>query len=342
MGQGKATFNKVWVERDVKQGNVSGFMIHASFHISGTKGQKCTAVAYVDSPQGVGLPDKNGKYCTTDGKVCATREFTLFDVNSSFADVPIFLPYDEMHLLEGSHRYYVRVFIHGPSGNLIPGNSDFVEFFNATLSTASNTVPKNVTDIQPGDPSVATPQARQPQTADPNNVGVSKVPQKPAYNPPPRKADGTLLAPIISDYYVNSESFIGLDGKKYYICFCYIYNDKDQTNSSKYAVNIIYIIPEDWKPRWTVKINYPPRIYGFVNHNNEFAAVAMFETSRGGGVHYDEWILPEDITEKLMDIVNNENPGYEFFNNKFEIKGYCTKSSELRWYYEYSYRDLCK
>lgn len=151
MGQGKVTFDKVWVERDVKQGDVSGFMIHASFNISGMQGKKCKAVAYIDSPQGVGLPDENGKYCTTGGTVCATKEFKPLYVNTSYADVPIFLPYDEMHLLKGTHRYYVRVFIQGPYGKLLPGNSDFVEFFHADLSisVSNNTVYRNVTVFQP-------------------------------------------------------------------------------------------------------------------------------------------------------------------------------------------------
>ena len=58
-----------------------------------------------------------------------------------------------------------------------------------------------------------------PQIDAPNALEIAQVPQKPSYNPPPRKADGTLLAPNVSspEEYINSEKFQGLDGKNYYI-----------------------------------------------------------------------------------------------------------------------------
>lgn len=183
-----------------------------------------------------------------------------------------------------------------------------------------------------------------PETEAPNALEIAQVPQKPTYNPPPRKADGTLLAPYISKdgFYVNSESFIGLDGKNYYIYYNNLNYEGNKPNSSKYSINCIYIVPENYKPAFNVKVNYPPRIYGFVNHNNEFASVALIETGRGAGTIFKEMILPDDITEKLLDIANNENPAYEFDGtNDNNISGYCTTSTKLR-YYEYTYRDLCE
>lgn len=155
--QNPITFNKIWCERDVYQNGVKGIKIHVAFNINGMRGKKCKAIAYFDSPQGTGLPDINGNYCTSDGNVCTSTEFTPGYDNTRYDDLVIFLPNDEFHLLNGEHIYYSRVFIQGPDKKFIPDHSDFVEVLHATLSrstSANTTSPVAQQQIKPANSSV--------------------------------------------------------------------------------------------------------------------------------------------------------------------------------------------
>ena len=173
-----------------------------------------------------------------------------------------------------------------------------------------------------------------PQIDAPNALEIAQVPQKPAYNPPPRKADGTLLAPNVSspERYINSEKFQGLDGKNYYIIYINAgegYNPLEP-EYPKDEVYYVYIVPETYSNNR--KGTLPPRVGAFINHNNEFIGVGLEEE-----IYYDGWVfkevrLPEDVLGKIMDIMLDiDNPPYKY-NGK--IKLIRTNSLELNnnWY----------
>lgn len=123
----KAEFEKIWLEHNVMQNGEKGMKIHVKTTVLNMKGKKCMAVAFFDCPKGVGVPDRNGKYCNSEGKVCATTDITPGYDNTIYNDLVIFIPNNEIHFLPGKKTYYTRVFIQGPNG-MIPGNSDFVNF----------------------------------------------------------------------------------------------------------------------------------------------------------------------------------------------------------------------
>lgn len=181
-----------------------------------------------------------------------------------------------------------------------------------------------------------------PQIEAPNALEVAQNPKKPKINPPPRKANGELLVPIISDpgVYVNSEKFRGLDGKNYYL---YYIDWDNRSSSGKYAISDIFIVPEDYEPAFTTKNCVPPHIYGFVNHNNEFIGIATYESSGENFGFLKEIRLPDEINEKILKIVTNKNPAYEFFNKHRygqSITSYYTNSLELRIGIPYTDNDL--
>lgn len=124
---GNVVFKKIWLEHNVLQDGQNGMKVHVAFSIYGMQGQKCSAIAYFDYPQGTGVKDTNGRYCTTGGTVCSSCTFTPNYSNTSFSDLSIFIPNSELHLLSGKRTYYTRVFIQAPDGNFI-GNSDFASF----------------------------------------------------------------------------------------------------------------------------------------------------------------------------------------------------------------------
>lgn len=174
-----------------------------------------------------------------------------------------------------------------------------------------------------------------PQIDAPNALEIAQVPQKPAYNPPPRKADGTLLAPNVSkpERYINSEKFQGLDGKNYYI----IYNnapkgyDPFEPEYPEDEVYYVYIVPETYSNNR--KGTLPPRVKAFINHNNEFIGVGLEEEKYNNGWFYKEVRLPEDVLGKIMDIMLDiDNPPYKY-NGK--IKLIRTESTEMEQNWEY-------
>lgn len=122
-----ATFKKIWLEYNVMQNGEKGIKVHVAFDISGMKDQSCKAIAYFDHPKGIGVKDRNGRYCTAGGNVCSRKQFTPHNQNSTFSDLSIFIPISELHLLSGKRTYYTRVFIQMPNGKFL-ANSDFVAF----------------------------------------------------------------------------------------------------------------------------------------------------------------------------------------------------------------------
>lgn len=131
--QPSATFEKIWLEHNVMQDGVSCLKVHVKFTVKNMRNQKCWVVAFFESPQGVGIPDKNGKYCSVKGEVSAYNFITPTSDNAIYNDVTITIPNDEIHFLPGKHDYFTRVVLFKHSDNSeIPGSSEYASF-TATL-----------------------------------------------------------------------------------------------------------------------------------------------------------------------------------------------------------------
>ena len=136
MAQQSAKIHKIWLEHGVTQNSQQGVQVHLNVQTIGFRGVDMVAIAYLEHPKGVGVRDTNGKYCTSDGAVAFTTNFTPRYDDSTWEDMRVFIPYGEMHLLEGSHTYYCRVFIFKVGSGAVT-HSDFVEF-QGTVSTKGN------------------------------------------------------------------------------------------------------------------------------------------------------------------------------------------------------------
>ena len=93
-----------------------------------------SAVAYIDSPKGVGVKDTNGLYRTNEGTVAFSVDFTPGYDDTVFNDFRIFMPYEEMHLPVGTREYFCRVFIF-ESGKGWVTHSDFASFTGTTSAS---------------------------------------------------------------------------------------------------------------------------------------------------------------------------------------------------------------
>jgi hypothetical protein len=99
------TVNKIWLEHGVTQNDQDGLRVHIEVELNGYKGSDMRAIAYFESPKGVGHKDLNNRYRTTDGNVSVSEKFSPSYDNSTFNDLKIFIPNSELHLKEGKHTY---------------------------------------------------------------------------------------------------------------------------------------------------------------------------------------------------------------------------------------------
>ncbi|MBD5286460.1 MAG: hypothetical protein HDS27_02825 [Bacteroides sp.] len=85
--------------------------MHFKVNVQGMKGRDIKVIANVEHPKGTGIPDKNGKYCTNNGYVCATKKGTATYDNCVWKDFVINLPNNEIHALSGKRNYYIEALL---------------------------------------------------------------------------------------------------------------------------------------------------------------------------------------------------------------------------------------
>ena len=112
-GQISANVDRVWTEHGVYKDEMKGMMIHVKFDVKNALGKNGKVIAYFNFQDGKALDDFNGKYCTTEGHVCASKKFSPKYNNSSYNDFKIFMPYSELHMGSGSSKldFYVVIWV---------------------------------------------------------------------------------------------------------------------------------------------------------------------------------------------------------------------------------------
>ena len=110
-----ASVERVWIDHGVYQNEMKGMMIHVKFDVNNALGKNGKVIAYFNFQDGKALDDFNGKYCTTEGHVCASKKFSPKYNSSSYNDFKIFMPYSELHMGSGSSKldFYVVVWVDG-------------------------------------------------------------------------------------------------------------------------------------------------------------------------------------------------------------------------------------
>ena len=65
-----------WLQHDVTVDGLKGMMVHGTLKVDGYKDSQMKLTAYIYHAPGKMMPDQNGKYCSANGKVAASMEFT--------------------------------------------------------------------------------------------------------------------------------------------------------------------------------------------------------------------------------------------------------------------------
>ncbi|MGI8786530.1 MAG: hypothetical protein ACR2HG_02045 [Pyrinomonadaceae bacterium] len=137
------TFNRLWVDYDVKEDSVNGMRIHADFKAYGMKGVDSYLAVYFQKRDGTSLMDKNGSFNSEDGKVAVFKAMKPGYEPTVYEDLSVFMPYAELDLSGGDYALRMDVDVIYENGDLIQHltfyNFDFTQPGKTTTKTVSST-----------------------------------------------------------------------------------------------------------------------------------------------------------------------------------------------------------
>ena len=107
-----ASFDRIWTEHNVYQNGVKGMMLHAKFRVVNAYNQSGKVIAYFHYNDGTALKDFNGQYCTNDGKVCVSSAIRPGYKDTTYDNLSIFMPYEELHMGSGRSELNYRMQIY--------------------------------------------------------------------------------------------------------------------------------------------------------------------------------------------------------------------------------------
>lgn len=108
-GPVKARVISTTLTKNVPVGDIPSLVIGVDFNIDNLSGDGGRVVAFLESPKGVGVKDTNGRFCTSDGKVSVGKDFGTRQHSASFKDFQLVIPMTELHIVDSSKTYYIRV-----------------------------------------------------------------------------------------------------------------------------------------------------------------------------------------------------------------------------------------
>lgn len=123
-------FTNIWIEHNIIWGMFVGMRIHTSAVIRGQMNNPCKAVAHFFGYNGQPLRDFNANpmFGTIDGFVSTNIDFIPMYAETTFPDLVMYIPYNELHLMPGMHQLSFRVSFYDVSRNLYFGQSYFQPF----------------------------------------------------------------------------------------------------------------------------------------------------------------------------------------------------------------------
>lgn len=108
-----AYITKIRTEHNLAEYGERGMRVALNFTVSGMNGKTGMAVAYFyDADTGEALYDRNDSYCTTDGKVSASAEFTPPYDTTEETNFRIFIPLKELDLDSAGGPRNLKVKVH--------------------------------------------------------------------------------------------------------------------------------------------------------------------------------------------------------------------------------------
>lgn len=110
-----AEINRIWVDHNEFYNGQKGMMIHIDFEANGLLNHTLNPVAYFEFSNGTALEDYDGSYRTTDGHVSVGDTGVANYEGCQWKDFKLFMPYEQLHMSEGSYSLQFSVNIYDKS-----------------------------------------------------------------------------------------------------------------------------------------------------------------------------------------------------------------------------------
>lgn len=118
--QASATFQKLWVDYDVKENGQKGMRIHVSFTAVNLKGIDCYLAVYFEKKNGEKIDGTNDGFRSKAGQLAVYKNFKPAYPEAIYDDLQLFMPYSEIKLPPG--KYDLKL-----DANVILKNGDMVK-----------------------------------------------------------------------------------------------------------------------------------------------------------------------------------------------------------------------
>ncbi len=128
-GAPEAAIQNIWVEHNYYAAGIKGMMIHVAFDINHFQGQQGTVIAkFYNQATGAALVDHNGDYADGSGEVAVWQGFEPIYEYTTFSNLALFMPYNELELAAGEYWLDFRVGVLNNDGWQSLAESDPVAF----------------------------------------------------------------------------------------------------------------------------------------------------------------------------------------------------------------------
>jgi hypothetical protein len=117
----KATgkLDRIWIDYDITEGGKKGMRIHSKFTVYGMKNVASYLAIYFETSDGKRLKDNNKSFYSATGEVAVYKELKIDYDPGVYADLAIFMPYEELDLSPGEYDLRMDVDLIYKSGGLI-------------------------------------------------------------------------------------------------------------------------------------------------------------------------------------------------------------------------------
>ena len=120
----------VTVEHNVFKNGVKGMKILVDFSVQNMKGIDGSCAVYFYYENGNRVKDTNGSYATSDNQAATHKTIKPNYDSSSYTDVEIFMPYNELEVGTGKHnlKFYCKIWEYSTSSAISVAESQYYSF----------------------------------------------------------------------------------------------------------------------------------------------------------------------------------------------------------------------
>ena len=141
--QPDAVFERIWIDYNITEGGVKGMRIHVKFQAHGLKDTNCNLVIYLLDNNNKPLKDYNKKYYSTQGTVAIFEKLKPGFDRTVYNDLQMFLPYQELDLLDGNYSLKMDVKLVYDDGRVIKDLTIYPFTYNQSKIPSTTTQSAN-------------------------------------------------------------------------------------------------------------------------------------------------------------------------------------------------------